>query len=307
MSLAYHVDPDRAVVRLEGPDAATFFQGYSTQETRSLVPGEATRAAVTTRKGTMLDWVLVLRDETGLTLVGGPGRGAILATTLDRYTLGVDVTVTDRSAGTRVVTLIGSWSDLVPVTPDEAPRFTADARRWSWRGTVEGEALCASHPALPEIAIWVVDEASWPTREAYLRERGAEPWEADRIEGWRVGAGFPASGHEIGEDVNPWEARLETSISLEKGCYLGQEVVARLFHYRKIQRQLMGLSWPAGTRIAIGTALLDAERPVGVVTSVSGERGLGLVKVAHAHPGKRLGTATGEETVTLEDRPFWLP
>ncbi|MEB3185929.1 MAG: hypothetical protein VKP72_00660 [bacterium] len=307
MSLSYHADLDRAVVRLEGPDAATFFQGYSTQETRSLVPGEATRAAVTSRKGTMLDWVLVLRDETGLTLVGGPGRGAILATTLDRYTLGVDVTVTDRSAGTRVVTLIGSWSDLLPVPADEAPRLTADARRWSWRGTADGEALCAGHPALPEVAIWLVDEASWPAREANLVDRGAEPWAADRIEGWRIGAGFPASGHEIGEDVNPWEARLETSISLEKGCYLGQEVVARLFHYRKIQRQLMGLTWSAGTHVEIGATLLDEERPVGVVTSVSGERGLGLVKVAQARPGVQLVTAAGEATVTLEDRPFWLP
>jgi folate-binding protein YgfZ len=61
------------------------------------------------------------------------------------------------------------------------------------------------------------------------------------LEALRVAAGVPAWGRELSEEFNPWEAGLDAAVSLSKGCYVGQEIVARIHTYKKLQRRLTGL------------------------------------------------------------------
>ncbi|MNY27240.1 Aminomethyltransferase [compost metagenome] len=131
---------------------------------------------------------------------------------------------------------------------------------------------------------------------------GHEAWEQLRIE-----QGIPAFGHEIGEDVNPWEARLADSVSMSKGCYLGQEVIARLANYDKVQRYLVGLRFEGDRFPVQGAELQVDDKKVGIVTSVAGNLGLGFVKGAHVAPGTRVVVKAGEErfSAMIEARPFW--
>ena len=80
--------------------------------------------------------------------------------------------------------------------------------------------------------------------------------------------GLPASGHELTEDYNPLEANQWDAVSFDKGCYVGQEVVARLRTYDKVSRTIVGLELPAGCALPEkGARLFDEEQAVGEVTS----------------------------------------
>jgi hypothetical protein len=87
-------------------------------------------------------------------------------------------------------------------------------------------------------------------------------------EAWRVLRGFPIGNHELTEEHNPLEAGLSAAVSFRKGCYVGQEVVARLNTYDKVSRQLVGIALAEGSAIPEpGTPLFKGEWPVGEITS----------------------------------------
>ena len=130
---------------------------------------------------------------------------------------------------------------------------------------------------------------------------GAVPVGHHALEHARIEAGVPAPGAELNDRVNPLEAGLAEFVSFTKGCYVGQEVIARLDTYDKVQRRLVRLDAPEGT--APGESLTSGTRTAGWVTSVSGlpENGrsaaLGYVRKAFIEPGTVLSAGVGEVTV----------
>jgi aminomethyltransferase len=140
---------------------------------------------------------------------------------------------------------------------------------------------------------------------AKLGALGATPMERATYETLRVENGIPSPGRELTETYNPLEAGLTTLISWTKGCYIGQEVIARLDSYDKVQRHLVGLTLD-GTPESDGIEDLEIESPddgkrIGRVTSLaySPELGhpiaLGYVRTQYAIPGTRVGlVAAGE-------------
>ena len=131
----------------------------------------------------------------------------------------------------------------------------------------------------------------------------------------RILLGLPADGHELTEDHNPLEAGLRDAVSFDKGCYVGQEVVARLQNYDKVARSIWGLWLPAGeSPPEIGTPLLLGERQVGAITSATLPPGferpvaLAYVKCRHAAAGLELRVGSPSSTrATLVELPFQLP
>ena len=89
----------------------------------------------------------------------------------------------------------------------------------------------------------------------------------EACEALRVTLGVPAHGSELGDAYNPLEAGLMGAISFTKGCYIGQEVIARLDTYQKVQRRLVSLTLPES--VESGTRLMQNNREVGTLTSVS--------------------------------------
>src|SRR5262249_41671224 len=118
------------------------------------------------------------------------------------------------------------------------------------------------------------------------------------LEVLRIEAGLPAAGRELTEDHNPWEARLDDAISLSKGCYVGQEVGARLNTYKKVARLLVRIAVPAAgsttlsARVAPGDPILVGKDRAGVITSsvvipdgAGRTLALGYVRGEDAKPG----------------------
>ena len=135
---------------------------------------------------------------------------------------------------------------------------------------------------------------------------GAQDMDTEAYEALRVGSGVPAHGPELGEEVNPLEAGLWDAVSFTKGCYVGQEVVARLNTYEKVKRYLAMLSLEDGPIPDAGTPLTVDGKDAGKLTSVSpitisGRRpALGYVRKAYANPEAALMVEAGDGPVACE-------
>jgi hypothetical protein len=121
---------------------------------------------------------------------------------------------------------------------------------------------------------------------------GTQAYEAVRLQ-----HAVPLYGHEMGDAYNPLEAGLIGSIDFHKGCYIGQEVIARLDTYQKVQKRLVRLRFSPDAKVFQDAALEDDGQQVGKVTSVTslpitGERiGLGYVRTGSLEVGAHLQLA----------------
>ena len=147
-------------------------------------------------------------------------------------------------------------------------------------------------PAVPEI-------------NSRFEKAGMEPVSNKLFDHIRISNKVPIAGFDLTEDVNPLEAGLLDLIDFEKGCYIGQEVIARLDTYDKVQRSLVGFSQTGLTndvqRIEIGDDILsdDSGRRIGWVTSVAQRPrtneliGLAYLRKTHTQPGSVVTTSEG--------------
>ncbi len=264
---------ERGKLALTGPDAKTFLQGQVTQDIESLTPGHGGYAAFLTHKGKMLGDLRVF--DLGDELLLDCERVALqeLFNMIRRYKLGADVELHKRTLELALFSVIG------PDAPDLAGPEEHDCARAS----LGGVAVVA---ARTDVGVDVFCPAG--DREA-VRAALAFPdgSEAD-AEVVRVERGRPRYGVDIDDSTIPQEAGInERAVSFTKGCYVGQETVARLYYRGKPNRRLLGLrlSAPAPT----GSELRLGEKVVGrlgssVVSPELGPIGLALVR-REASPG----------------------
>lgn len=301
---------DWGKLRLTGKDAVEFVNNYTTQNLKALAPGKGLQTAVTTWKGTMIDHVFAQREEDGLLLLTHPGRAGAIRSALEKFLLNVEVAFEDQTEQFGLAYLFGPYARAV------VAKATGLQPVWAMhdpvRVRVGGVETVVSRtwPAFGEgFHFLVKQEDARAMFEALAHEAdakgvlpiGQEAWEQLRVE-----VGIPCYGHEIGPEVNPWEARLADSVSMRKGCYLGQEVIARLANYDKVQRYLTGLRY-AGPAPEEGSEIRSDGQKVGVVTSVAPGMALGFVKGSYVAPGTRLEVQVGEQVVPVvtETLPFW--
>lgn len=124
-------------------------------------------------------------------------------------------------------------------------------------------------------------------------------------ENLRIRASIPLYGREMGDTYNPLEAGLIGAVDFTKGCYIGQEVIARLDTYRKVQKRLVALRFSQPSSAEVGSKLISGDKEVGVVTSmglIPGDSemvGLGYVRSAFAAVGSRI-CVTGDVDTSVE-------
>jgi folate-binding protein YgfZ len=294
-------------LRLTGADRLTFLHNFTTQEIQSLSPGSVTWAVVSNWKGTIVDYIEVVASESDLTVITQPANREKTAAWLNKYIIAEDVTIeslTDKTVQLEILgpTAAQTLSQLDVAVPESGSAVTATVAGlpvtlWQhrWIGGPGFRLLC---PADQAAGCW----------EA-LTQAGARPVGSEGLEWRRIVDGFPAYGAEMGEDTNPWEVRLQSAISLAKGCYLGQEVIARLRTYQKVQKFLVGLSIPGEGVPSTGQTIHDeAGAVIGKVTSVAARpQGDAMVLALVKAPWAASGSSVFVDgvPVTVIDRPFW--
>ena len=281
---------ERGKLALTGPDAKSFLQGQVTQDIESLTPGHGGYAAFLTHKGKMLGDLRVF--DLGDELLLDCERVALqeLFNMIRRYKLGSDVELHKRTLELALFSVIG---------PD-APDLAGPAEHDCARVELGGATVVA---ARTDVGVDVFCPAG--DREAVRAAlEFPDGTEAD-AEVVRVERGRPRFGVDIDDGTIPQEAGLnERAVSFTKGCYVGQETVARLYYRGKPNRRLLGLrlSAPAPT----GSELRLGEKVVGrlgssVVSPELGPIGLALVR-REASPGDTV--EVGGVNALIVDVPF---
>ena len=131
---------------------------------------------------------------------------------------------------------------------------------------------------------------------------GIQRRSADEFEDYRISEGVPIVGHEITDEFNPLEAGLERLVSWTKGCYVGQEVLARLDTYKKVQRRLVRLALSGGV-VSLPVRIVGSAGEVGTLTSITNRSpfiGLGYVAVGQVKGKEAMFVEMGGEQIQVE-------
>jgi folate-binding protein YgfZ len=288
----------RGRLALTGPDAKTFLQGQLTNDIEALEPGRGCYAAFLTHKGKMLGDLRVL--DTGQELLLSCERVALqpLFNMIRRYKLGSDVELHKRTVELGELSLIGAGARRIAGDPGPHEHDNA-------RGEIAGHAVVL---VATDVGVDVFcDAAATADVRAALLAGGAGEVSEEAAEIVRVEQGRPRYGMDLDEGVIPQEAGLnERAVSFTKGCYVGQETVARLHYRGKPNRHLRGLR--LSEPVEAGTPLRLGEKEVGrvsspVVSPAHGPIALALVR-REAAPGDTVAVGDSGVTAEVVELPF---
>ena len=291
---------ERGKLALSGAEAKEFLHGQVTNDVESLVPGEGCYAAFLTHKGKMLGDLRIL--DAGDELLLDTERGTLqeLFNMIRRFKLGRDVELHKRTLESGLLSLAGPDARRVAGAGELPGREHAHRVAQIGGATVRliatdlgVDVLCAA-PDTEAVAAALIAAGAVPATEAAFEVR-------------RVETGRPRYGADLDDTVIPQEAGLNArAVSFEKGCYVGQETVARLHFRGKPNRHLRGLRLSAP--VAPGAPLRLGEREVGRLGSVVTSPRFGPIALAivrrEAEPGATV--AVGDDGVSAEvvELPF---
>jgi tRNA-modifying protein YgfZ len=289
----------RGVLIVTGADAAGLLQGQLTNDVEALEPGAGCYAALLDRKGHMqADMRVLRRSETEIWLDTEPGFASAVARHMGMYGVGRDAEVDDASGARTITSVIGPRASVIVGIDENLPEH---AQAEVSPDGVEAVAIATD----VGVDLIVGADAAPALHRALLASGALEVTEA-AAEIVRVESGRPRFGKEMTERTIPAEAHInERAVSFTKGCYIGQETVARLHYKGRPNRHLRGLrlSAPAadGDRVRLGDRELGSVGTA-VVSPAHGPIGLAILR-REAEPGDTVlvGEATQAEVV---DPPF---
>ena len=276
MELAFYDRTSRGRLIVTGRDRKDLLHRLATNPVEHLKPGDGTQTCFCTSKGRLIDWTVVLdRSDDVLLLSSNPQR---LSGHIQAFTISEDVTVRNYMA-----------IEIVVCGPGAKGVLGVDLEPWEFVDKIFGEVkvqIVRIEPLAGDAYAILAPDAVVVRR--VLSEHGRMLQEPE-VDALRVEHAIPAFPNEINERHNPWEARLDDAVSLTKGCYIGQEVIARLKTYEKVQRKLAVLR--LDRPFERGDRIERDGKEIAEITTVSGESALAYVSVDSLAPGTRLGDA----------------
>ncbi len=287
----------RGKVRVAGAEALPFLDNLLTNDLSGLRPGDGLPAALLERKGHVVGDLAVYRRSADFLLGMEPEVAGRVFDGLAKHLISDDATLDDVVSEFGILGIFGPQSEeivrhVLGTSPPTAAYAHAPA----------AGLLVARSPYFggEGYEVWIPAEADASQAWRRFTEAGATPFGLAAAEALRIEAGRPKSGVDMDETTLALEARLEPVISMTKGCYLGQEVVARIVNQGHVNRILVGFDVEGEEPPAHGDPVAVADATVGSVTSAARSEALqrvlalGYVRREHATPG------TG---VTIAGRP----
>ncbi|MEH2260521.1 CAF17-like 4Fe-4S cluster assembly/insertion protein YgfZ [Nostoc sp.] len=294
-------------IKVAGDDRLNFLHNQSTNNFQILKPGQGCDTVFVTSTARTIDLVTAYVREDAVILLVSPNRRQFLMEWLDKYIFYADkVELSDITQYTNTLSLIGPGSDAVleklgigeligqpygshqvyTIAPAEGVRIGV------------GSGLAA--PGYTFTFPYTDKETVWnKLLEAGAVEMSDRAWDALRIL-----QGRPAPDAELTDDYNPLEVGLWQTISFTKGCYIGQETIARLNTYKGVKQHLFGVRLSAP--VEVGSAIAVGDEKVGKLTSYTqtadGYFGLGYIRTKAGGVG--LKVKVGETEGEIVEIPF---
>lgn len=289
------------ILDMTGEDRRRFLNAQVTCDVAQLEPGGWTYGFFVSQKGKIQADVTILDLEDRFRLILPAGRRKAIREHLETYVL-VDRVEMEAHEGTKLLTLLGPKA-VAPLRAlgEDAPE-DGSFRHLADVAGAEAYVVRQALYGVDAVTLEVADGDAQALSAELVRGKAA-PVDFEAVETVRVEQGAPRFGAEFGPDNFPQETGLDDAVSYEKGCYLGQEVVARIHYRGGVNRHLRGLRFEEGDLPAAGTEVIYESRGVGtlgtVVRSPALDAGAGLA-ILHqrAEPGARVTVGKTGAVVT---------
>ena len=267
---------ERAKLRFSGEQSAWFLDQILTQDFEDMASGEARDTAMLTVHGRMIGYLETIAMGDGILAHLEPELREKLPEELRKYVFATRVEIEDVTDEFGLVLIAGpGWRDAVRVIASDAfphpTRGLGAEAGYLWVPRTETEAVLR-----------------------VLEDEGLKPAGEDELEDIRISNGAPRWGRDMNEKTIPQEAGIhEWAVHFEKGCYLGQEAMAKIHFRGKVNRKLRRLV--AEGPLSPGTEVFDGEQKIGVVTCASANRALAMLRHTVEDGAKvRAGTVEAE-------------
>ncbi len=263
---------DRGKLRLGGKDHLKFLQGMLTNDVIKLEEGKGMYAVILTVKGRMVSDMRVYREKDSVLLDLEPGLNAKVGELLKKFRLSYKAGIDDLTESMGLISVHGPLApgllgeiiarETLPVNGLDHVLTSAAGREVTVvkvnRAGGEGYDIYAGTEGLTDVW-WLLMEKG--------KEHGIKPVGRAALEVLRIEAGIPVYGMDMDEETIPIEAGIWDALNFEKGCYVGQEVIARIKWRGHVNRHLSGLI-PAGGRVPErGADVISGGKKIGRVTS----------------------------------------
>lgn len=305
----------RGLIEVRGGDRVRWLDGMISRDVEALAagePGSGCYATLLTHRGAIVADLHVACLGDVFLLESLRSEIPRIRQTLDRFIIADDVELVDRSDDGVVLGLEGPAAPGILEEALGAHGSLPTAENWREVEIAGCSVLVAafgfSGEAGYQLRCAVGDRSVVEAALDAASGRGSiVRGDAEALEILRIEAGIPALGRELDEEVLPPEARLERAISKTKGCYIGQEIVARLRSRGQVNHLLVGLVLDTQELPAEGTVLSVEGRKTGEITSLAqsptaGTIALAYVRREHAEPGTGVVFETGRARVV--ELPF---
>ena len=300
--LAFYCPLNSGLLQLKGEDKIRFLHNQTTNNIQSLKSGQNCNTVFVNSTGRTLDLVTTYILEEAIWIKVSANRRQFLFNWMDRFLFPMDkVDLTDISEQYISVSLVGKQSDdflqkLDFTLPEANHQSLVKFKNISFY-IVQGNEL-----NLPGYTLIIALDQLTMFQDL-LQSQGITQI-SDRVwEHLRITQGRPMPEQELTEDYNPLEAGLWKAISFEKGCYIGQETIARLNTYKGVKQRLWGIKLTES--VEVGTLIMLEGEKVGILTSFTDlESPFGLGYVRTKAGGERLSVQVGEASGQLVAVPF---
>lgn len=283
-------------LRITGKDAARFLHNFCTNDIKSLPAGIGCEAFLTNVKARVIAHAMIFHEpcDVGFRLLSSPGQVQKIRTHLDRYIITEDVTIIDETHARGILALVGPNAEKILIDAGVAPPS----------GTAKQPlAMSTAHLGDRNVVVFKLDILQIPcfliesplddveSIIAQLNAHGVSLANLEVFNGLRVEAVFPLSGIDATEDDLAPEIDRPWAIHYAKGCYLGQEPIARIDALGHTNRALRGLRIAGEFIPPPGTPVIAADKTIGEIrsTASSGADGkliaLAMIRASHAPPG----------------------
>ena len=278
---------DHGLLRLEGKDVVDFLNRISTNDFRNFAPGDSLQTVLTTEKGKVVDSIIVVHRDDHLILIVSRGVQSSVKQWIEKFIIAEDLRVVDQT---------GKYLLFVVFRP-----------RDFLKNPVEGNARSVFHSKYydDDAAFYIFDAMCvLPDSVRLLTESQVGN---DAFEIYSIRRGIPQCRPEIMRECNPLELNLWNQISFTKGCYIGQEVIARLDTYKKIQRTLC--KFRSDTPVVPGKdcRIVHGGKDIGIVTNCARDDdnkgsfvGLGVIRKEFALQGRKYSMADNAVSIVVE-------
>lgn len=307
------------IIELKGKDSIDFLNRISTNSVGDLKKAEVMQTIFTSEKGRIIGVSTILNFESYLLLVSSLKNQPKITSWINKYVISDDVEVSNANHRFNVFEILGPQSEsfLTFTCGETISEITENSFK-----VVNCENalffLIKIKNQNEKTKFWVLadQENSKKLLTAMITNKGPYDFNLigeDAFNAYRIEMGIPSDPDELNDSYNPLEAKINHLIDFKKGCYIGQEVIARLDTYNKVQKFLMGICFPEEISIDEKFSLLDDQKnEIGTITSIAFSPkkkkniALGYIQKDNAVNGnKALAKNESKEVeVTLHELPF---